>query len=84
MRSLQDELGFPSELTRRCNAVESNEGVKAGCGSRQDPRPSKRHEPTSSYALPAQQQVCQAEQMENTSMFGFIFGEFAYYPLLYT
>lgn len=83
MRSLPDELGFPSELTRRRNAVESNKSVKAGSGSRQDPRPSKRHEPPGSYALPVQQQLCQAEQMGNTSVFGFIFGEFAHWPLSY-
>lgn len=81
VRSLPDELVFHSELTRRCDAVESNKGVKAGGGSWQDPRPSKGHEPTGSQAVPAQQQVCQAEQMENTSVFGFISGELAYCPL---
>lgn len=77
LRSLPLELGFHSELTRGCDAVESNEGVKAGRGPRQDTRPPKGHEPTGPQALPAQQQVCQAEQMENTSTFGFILGELA-------
>lgn len=65
LRSLPHELGFHSELTRGCDAVESNEGVKAGRGPRQDPRPPKGHEPTGPQVLPAQQQVCQAERMEN-------------------
>lgn len=63
---MPDQIGFRLKLTRRCDAVESNEGVKAGSGPRQDARPSERHEPARSDTLPPRQQLRQATPVENT------------------
>lgn len=65
-RTVPDQIDLRLKLTSSCDAVESNKGVKAGSGSRQDPRPSEGHEPARSDTLPARQQLRQAARMEKT------------------